>query len=466
MSRRFRPFTSLPNPREVFAWAMYDLANQSFTLLMITLLFPIYFKDVIVGQVVSSAGSAVGTGRGDALWSVAGGVSLFLVVLASPFVGAAADVYGLKKRLLMTTGMFCAILTIGLSFLGPNQVAVAMAIFIAANIAYQLGENLLAGFLPEISTPRNIGRVSATGWAFGYAGALVLQIIIVVAMLTLGLKDTAKWPIFFVLAGVWFIIGMVPPALFLKEIKPKRVASGRNLIVATLSRTADTVRRAAEFRHLARFLISFFVYALGVQAIIYFAGVIAKDFGMGDVKLMLFALQLSITAGIGAIATGFYQDKIGAKTTVFVFLGVWIVTAIGLLALSLIPDDLREANQWAFWIVGNGVGLGLGGIGTASRSMVGLFTPRQRTAEFFGLWGMTYKLAGAIGVLSFGQVRAGLGDANSMVLLLGFFVVGLLLLLRVNSASGMRAARRSERRELALSAAESGMDTKPDPGPA
>ncbi len=449
MARRFRPFTSLPNPREVFAWAMYDLANQSFTLLMITLLFPIYFKDVIVGQVapVASGAAMTGTGRGDSLWSIAGGVSLFIVVLASPFVGAAADAYGLKKRLLMTTGAFCALLTIGLSFMGPNQVVFAMVAFMLANIAYQLGENLLAGFLPEISTPRNIGRVSATGWAFGYAGALVLQIVIVVAMLALGLKDTSKWPVFFVLAGVWFLLGMMPPALWLHETKPRHASSGRNLISATLARTAETVRRATEYRQLARFLIAFFVYALGVQAIIYFAGVIAKDFGMGDVKLMMFALQLSVTAGIGAIATGLYQDKIGAKTTVFVFLGVWIVTAIGLLALSLIPNDLREANQWAFWVVGNGVGLGLGGIGTASRSMVGLFTPKQRTAEFFGLWGMTYKMAGAIGVLSFGQVRAQLGDSKSMMLLLGFFVAGMLLLLRVNSAAGMRAARRAERRE-------------------
>jgi len=440
MPRRFRPFTGLPNGREVLAWAMYDLANQSFTLLMITLLFPIYFKRVIVGGALADT-------RGESLWSIAGSASLLLVVVLSPFVGAAADAYGLKKRLLMTTGAFCAALTIVLALLGPGMAAIAMAVFMAANLAYQLGENLLAGFLPEISTPRNIGRVSATGWAFGYVGALVLQIIVVVAMLAFGWKDPTNWTPFFVLAGLWFLGGMIMPGLVLRETPARTGGGDHTLVAATLARFADTVKRAAEYKQLVRFLTAFFVYALGVQTIIYFAGIIAEGFGMDDVRLMIFALQLSITAGIAAIATGIYQDRIGAKTTVAIFLGVWIVTVSGLLALTLIPASARADNQWAFWVVGNGVGLGLGGIGTASRSMVGLFTPKARTAEFFGLWGMTYKFAGVVGVLAFGQARAYVSDTASMVLLLAFFVVGLALLMRVNATAGIRAAHRAQKRE-------------------
>ncbi|MFI4898497.1 MAG: MFS transporter, partial [Phycisphaerales bacterium JB059] len=105
------------------------------------------------------------------------------------------------------------------------------------------------------------------------------------------------------------------------------------------------------------------------------------------------------------------------------------------------------ANQWAFWVVGNGVGLGLGGIGASSRAMVGRFTPRHKTAEFFGLWGMTYKSAGVVGVLSFGQVKQSLGDTPSLVVLTLFFVVGLAMVTRVRETGGVRAARRSERDE-------------------
>ncbi|MEQ8850230.1 MAG: MFS transporter [Phycisphaerales bacterium] len=434
--KRLNPFRGLDNPREVWAWGMYDLANQSFTLLIITLLFPIYFKKVVVGD----------EARGDGLWSIAGAGSLLLVVLLSPFVGACADCWGAKKRLLMITGVICAALTCGLGLLGPGDVAEGMALFMAANLCYQLGENTLAGFLPEISTPRNIGRISATGWSMGYVGALLLQIVVIVGMLVLGLKATGDWAPFFVLAGIWFGLGIVAPGIILRETPARAVdPDAPNLIAAALGRLANTARQAAQYKQLIRFLIAFFFYALGVQAMIYFAGIIAADFGLVEEQLLIFSLQLTLTAGVAAVVTGMVQDKLGARTTVIAFVAVWIATALGLLGLSILPADVRSANQWTFWVVGNGVGLGLGGIGTASRSMVGRFTPRHKTAEFFGLWGMTYKAAGVVGLVSFGSVKAALGDAASLGVLAGFFVVGLVLVLRVDERSGLRAARRLDR---------------------
>jgi UMF1 family MFS transporter len=101
--------------------------------------------------------------------------------------------------------------------------------------------------------------------------------------------------------------------------------------------------------------------------------------------------------------------------------------------------------QWPLWVVGNGLGVGLGGIGTASRTLLARFTPKDRRAEFFGLWGMTYKLAAAVGVLSFGAVARVFGELASLVLLAAFFGVGLVLMLRVNEVSGLRAAMRADR---------------------
>jgi len=430
---KLNPFRGLPNPREVWAWGMYDLANQSFTLLIITLLFPIYFKDVIV------------SGEGDALWAYAFSGSLALVVLLSPFVGASADAYGFKKRFLLISGVLCSGLTVALALLGAGDIAAGMTLFICGNLCYQLGENTLAGFLPEISTPRNIGRISATGWTMGYVGALSLQILVVVGMLVFGLRDVDRWSPFFVLAGVWFAIGMIAPMIVLKESSPQREQSDQNLFTLTTGRLRDTIRNASHYKQLVRFLIAFFIYGFGVQTIIAFAGIIARDFGLQDVQLMIFALQISITAAFAAICTGVFQDRVGAKATILVYIALWILTALGLLVLTLIPKDAREGNQWAFWIVGNGVGLGLGGIGTASRSMVGRFTPRHKTAEFFGLWGMTYKSAGVVGVLAFGQIKHSIGDTASMIALTSFFVVGFLLMLRVNETAGVRAALRAQR---------------------
>ena len=171
---------------------------------------------------------------------------------------------------------------------------------------------------------------------------------------------------------------------------------------------------------------------MGVQVIIAFASIIANDFGFGSTKLVLYVLQLTVTAGIAAIGTAKFQDAIGAKPTVLIYLGIWSASALGLLAMSLIPD----CPEWPFWVVGNGIGFGIGGIGTASRSIVGRFAPEHKTGEFFGLWGMVYKLAAVIGVASFSQVKAWIGMPASLGLLLGFFALGFVLMLRVNEMDG------------------------------
>jgi len=148
-------------------------------------------------------------------------------------------------------------------------------------------------------------------------------------------------------------------------------------------------------------------------------------------------------AGVAAAITSTFQDRIGGRATVLAYLGVWIASAAGLLLIKLIWPS--GGPQWPVWVIGNGLGFALGGVGTASRALVARFTPRHRTAEFFGLWGMTYKFAGAVGVLSFGAVARVFGDAASLGLLLSFFVAGALLVARVDETAGMLAARRAER---------------------
>ena len=439
---RLNPLRGLARPREVLAWSLYDLANQSFTLLIITLLFPLYFKQVVVGD----------PQRGDALWSVAGATSLAIVVLASPLVGAMADARGTRKRMLVLTGIVAATATLALGLIGPGMVLPAIAIFVIGNLFYQVGENFLASFLPDVSTPRTIGRVSALGWTMGYVGALLLLVLTAVLMKTLGWADPSHWQPFFLIAGLWFALGILPAAIILKERQPP-ATTREPLLRAARTRLAETVRSAGRYRELVKFLTAFFVYALGVQAIIYFAAILAQDFGFGQTKLVLFMLQLTITAGIGAAGTGLFQDRIGAKKTVAIFLVVWIVSCAAMATLALLP----HRPEWLFWVIGNGLGLALGGIGTASRAMVGRFTPAHKTAEFFGLWGMVYKGAGVVGVLSFGQVKAWIGTGTSLLLLVVFFAVGLVLVKRVNELAGVRTARRTERDHLAAITPSGGM---------
>src|SRR5690606_37817581 len=147
MSRlaKLNPFRGLPNPREVWAWGRYDLANQSFTLLIITLLFSRYMESVVVAP-----GPDGDAGPGKFAWALTHGGSLVLVVLVSPRAGAIGDIRGWRKHILIATGVLCACLTCSLGFIGPDMVLLAALIYIPANLCYQTGENFLASFLPEV----------------------------------------------------------------------------------------------------------------------------------------------------------------------------------------------------------------------------------------------------------------------------------------------------------------------------
>jgi len=478
------PFAGLENPKRVWAWGMYDLANQSFTLLIITLLFSLYFKDAVVAgpamvrlaaeagldpsavvalsQQQEGAGEAFGEAElpmaravidrasrtGALAWSLVHGLSYVVVVLLSPLLGAAADVRAWRKRMLIGTGLVCAFLTCMLGILPPSWVIVLAAAYFVGNVFYQVGENFLASFLPEVSTPRTIGRVSALGWAMGYLGALVLLVLVAGIMLLFGLGETSSWRPLFVFAGVWFVLGMIPAMMLLPEPDHRRGEAGivkRLTIGATAGeafrRVKDTLTHARQYRQLVLFLCAFFVYGLGVQVVIGFASIIASGFGFAQTELVLFVLQITVTAGIAAVVTGKFQDRIGARATVMIYLCIWVASSAALLGMTLASNP----PGWLMWVIGNGLGFGLGGIGTASRSLVARFTPKHRSAEFFGLWGLSYRAAAAVGVLSFGAVKAAMGDAGAMGLLMMFFVVGLGMMLLVNESAGVRAAKRAER---------------------
>lgn len=426
----------IPNKRAVWSWAVYDLANQSFQLLINTLLFSIFVKEVIVGDAA----------RGARVWSVMAAVSLVVIVVLSPLVGALADQKSWKRELLLASGVVCAALTASLALLGPGDVWLAAVLYVTAAVACGLGENLLGAFLPQLSTPKTVGRISAFGWTMSYVGALALLGIVALWAFVLGREGAEEARPLFVFAGVWFFAGIVPTMLFLREREvvgePVRASTGLVFptVAASVARLGRTVREVGRFRQLARFLAIFFVYSMGTMSVVYFLGVLGDDIGFGLGELVLFALVMSIAAGVAAGVTSQVQDRLGHRRTIRIFLGVWVV---GVAALGV--SQLTGAPSWAFWTISSLLGVGLGGIGTTSRAIVGAFTPPDRAAEFFGLWGMVYKLAGVCGVLLFGVLSTVLADAAvSRALAIGvvgmFFLTGFVLIGLVDEEEGVRVA--------------------------
>lgn len=445
----------IPNLREVISWGMFDLANQSFALLINTLLFGLFLRESVLD----------GAPYGELAWSILGAVSLAIVVVAGPVVGPIADARAAKKRFLIGTGVCCALLTCSLSLIPsgravgvPMALACAIALYVPANVAFNLGENLLASFLPEIAKRDNMGVISALGWTMGYFGALVLLAITALASWIWGLDQPEHYRPLLFFAGLWFGMMMLPTIRYLPEAAKAEVfPEGGSMIRAGLQRLIHTMRNSGRFRDLRALLVALLIYGMGMQVIVFFTGLIAQDdFGFTTPQMMMLTLIATLTGGVGAALTGAVQDRVGHKLTLLIFLGIWTATGAGLVWLTWLRETAADPGGlpvWPVWLVGNGIGLGLGGMGTATRAAVGVLTPAHRTAEFFSLWGCTYKAAGVAGLPIFGVIRAHWGSVPSLVALTSFFLVGgAVVLMFLNLPRGVAAAEQAERLEKNLPA--------------
>jgi UMF1 family MFS transporter len=423
--------------REVFGWAMFDFANQAFTLVILTTLFQIYF----INEIVVNDDS-----RGRQLWATAGIISLLIVIVVSPLIGALADFSGAKKKLLFIAYSVSVVLTAALGLATPGQVTLAMTIFIVGYVFYGIGENFMGSFLPELAAPKDMGKVSAFGWTLGYTGGLLC--LFGGAVLTrlyegpTGFRLTCLW------AGVFYGVGGLPTFLLLREKKkPEQMPPNSNVVTVGFKRMVATFRDMQHYGHLFRFLMIMTVYMGGMQIVIWFAGSIGtKIFGLSDQELAIYILVLTVSAIIGASCTGLMQDRIGTKRTIVLGLVVW------LLVMLTIPFMRPEPQyKFMFWILGTGVGVGMGVLGTSTRAMVGLFSPPHKAAEFFGFYGLGMKLA-AVAALTLSIVAEAIWPDNYNMVVGSsaiFFIVGIVLMLFVDEQGGRQACADALQRHVA-----------------
>ena len=405
---------------------MFDFANQAFTLVILTTMFHVYFvSHIVVGD----------ESEGRKLWATSGIVALLIVIGVSPLIGALADFTGAKKRLLFVTYLASVIFTAALGILKPGQVTAAMTLFIIAYGFYAVGENFMGAFLPELASHADMGKVSAFGWTLGYTGGL--SCLAGAAVITALVEGADGYRLVCVWAGVFFLVSALPTFLLLRERKQREeMPAGQSMVTVGFHRLGETFRSIRRYRMLFRYLVVMTFYLGGMQIVVWFAGSIAKElFGLSDKELAVYILLLTVAAILGAFATGRFQDRIGTRRTIMVGLGLWLV-------VMSMTAFVTEQQQFMFWILGSGVGLGMGILGTSSRAMVGLFSPQHKAAEFFGFYGLGTKVAAILGlVLSIIAEEIFAGRYNLVVASSSiFFVGGLVGMLTVNEEAGRRAA--------------------------
>jgi UMF1 family MFS transporter len=427
------PLSGLPRQGQIWSWISYDVANQSFTLLINTLLFNIYFTTVIAGGKPWAATA----------WSALFAGSMLLTVVASPILGAIADARAWRKAMLLVSGFACGVLTCLLGLTGPGDVLLAALIYIPANFFFNIGENFLASFLPDVSRRGDYGRVSGFSWGVAYTAALLLLIITGAAMWLLSLEAPDRWPPLLVFAGAWFIIVAIPTAVWLKEARPDSSPAAPTLgpVRDGIARLKQSVRNTRSYPDLIMLLAASLFYGAAMNVIIAFASILAKDFGFSDVALVGFVAVVTVSGIGGTLATTLVQDRVGHRLTTALLLLIWILTSLALLfyaqaAARLGPD---ATPTWPLWVLGNLIGFGLGSLGSANRAFVGVLTPAGRTGEVFGLWGMVFKLA-AVLTIPFAIVKDVFGTPAAMAVLTVLLIIGLVLTLLVRERRGIQRA--------------------------
>ena len=439
---RLYPLRGLPKQGQLWSWISFDVANQSFTLLINTLLFPIFFQRVVVQD----------PARDDFLWNLTFAISMLAVVIASPIAGAISDDRAWKKEFLVVSGFLCAAFTCALGLVGPGMFWLAVLLYIPANFMFSIGENFLGSFLPELTRRDHFGRVSGFSWACAYVAAFVLLAITAGSMLGLQLTAPGQWRPFFVFAGIWFFAFALPTLLFLRERPALPGKAAANPLTAGFVRLAQSARHASQFRDIALLLVASLFYGAGMNVIVMFAAILAEEFGFSDVQLVLFIAVITVSGVVGTLIPTWWQDRIGHKRTTLMLLIVWVATTFGFIIFAWLrgqSPDPEAFPKWPLWVLGNCIGFGLGSLGSANRAFVGYLTPVHRTGEFFGLWGLIFKLAAVI-TLPFGWAKDAWGTPAALWVLLGFIVIGFILTLFINEQRGLAAARGEDNAEESL----------------
>ncbi len=422
------------NRLAVAAWSLFDFANSAFTTLVVTFIYATYFTQAIASDEIVGA----------ELWSRAIAAGAVGVALLSPFLGAVADRGGLRKRFLAASAVVCVGCTAALYWVQPGQVGAALALFVAANIAFELAEVFYNAYLPEIAPPEHIGRVSGMGWATGYLGGmlclgLALVLFVYPEAPAFGFSKEAGQNIRAtnLLVAAWFALFSLPLFLVLRERRPA-VRPPFGAIVAGAGRQlAGTFRDIRRHRQIFRLLLARLVYNDGIVTIFAFGGIYAAGtFGFSFQDIMIFGIALNVAAGAGAYAFGFLDDRLGGKRTI-------LITLAGL-ALAVAVAVAAPSAGW-FWAAGLLVGLLAGPNQSASRSLLGRMLPERHKNEFYGFFSFSGKATAFLGPVLLGlATRAFASQRAGVAVVIGFFLVGAWLLGRVDEQQGIEAAQRAE----------------------
>jgi len=393
--------------KTIFYWTLFDFANTSFSIVVVTFLYAVHFKKTI----------ALNQPIGDLYWSIGTSLAMIITAVISPVLGAIADYSAGKKRFLLFFTLICIAATASLYFVKPGEIFLGIFLFVLGNIGFEAGLVFYDAFLPEITTPKTYGRVSGYGFAMGYLGSLATLAVVYPLILAGNIRES------FPLSAAFFLVFAIPIFLFIKD-KRKKIEKTKSYLSIGFNRVWGTISHLKNYKNLAIFLLAYFFYIEGVNTVIFFSGNYASTtLNFSDSELLVFFLVVQTTAIIGSLILGIVADSFGQKRTIVVTLIIWIFT----ITLAYVTRD-----KSGFYIVGLLAGIAMGSCQSTSRSLMTSLIPIDRKTEFFGFYSFFGKSSAVLGPFVFGMVSFLTGNQRTAIISIAlFFIIGLLILVRV-----------------------------------
>ncbi len=412
--------------KEERGWVFYDWANSAYSIIVVTAIFPVFFK-----AAATEAGIAASTST--AYLGYANSFATLIVSLLAPILGTIADFRGFKKKFFIFFMSLGVIFTIVLGLIPSDQWLILLLCFVLTSVGFAGANIFYDAFIVDVTTEKRMNRISANGYAFGYIGSCIpfiiaLGIIILAQQEILSLPVTVASQLGFAITGLWWGLFTIPMLKHVKQVY--YVERVPNPVSTSFKRLFKTMKNIKAYRAVFLFLIAYFFYIDGVHTIIKMSTAYGLDLGIGATTLLIVLFFTQVVAAPAAIAFGKLGEKFTEKRMIFV--GIIMYTFICTYAYFM-------KTALDFWILALVVGCVQGGIQALSRSYFAKLIPKESSNEFFGFYNIFGKFAAIAGPLLVGVTAQVTGNTNSGVFsLVILFIIGGALLLRVPNNSNIR----------------------------
>jgi UMF1 family MFS transporter len=419
--------------RSVYSWAFYDWANSAFATTIIAAVLPTYYGTVAAANLPSHIASSY--------WAYSTTIAMAFLAITAPLLGTIADYRRSKMKFLAGFALLGIVFSALLYFVNEGDWLMASIFYILARMGWSSANVFYDSLLPHIAEENEIDQISTLGYAAGYLGGailLVLNIGMILSPHTFGLDNALLGSrLSFVTVAVWWALFSIPilknvPEPYTKKIPP----TDRHIVGVAFSRLKETIKDLKKYKQAFLFLIAFWFYNDGIGTIIVMAVMFGTEIGIGQEHLIGAILAVQI---IGVPCTIIF-GKLAAKWTVkrAIYLGLIVYSLISI-------GGYFMQNALHFWLLAIAVGMVQGGTQALSRSLFGLMTPKNKSAEFFGLFDVSQKFSGILGPALFGIVGTITGSSRlSIIALIVFFVGGMFMLEKVRLDEGIAAAKQAD----------------------